>query len=193
MTSNNNFSPSATPIKYFHLSSEQNLSDVEVYSAQMFQNLLDRKDELGEEIVVLQPYSCSWKDLRLDLRYLAYCFSVLTNNPPCFLEIFLAYVVFQWANLFSNMYRCWLLVLKVFYYWATLALWSPWHLVADHTELWRKLLLIWATFAPWCCALRYLTPGWVLVFSWLRRVVSWGVKTKYVLMEPSKIFKESQK
>lgn len=49
MTSNNNFSPSATPIKYFHLSSEQNLSDVEVHSAQMFQNLLDRKDELGED------------------------------------------------------------------------------------------------------------------------------------------------
>lgn len=146
------------------------------------------------EIVVLQLYSCSVRELGLDLRYLACCFSILTNNPHCFFEIFLGYVVFQQANLLFTMHLCWVLVLNIifFHYWAALAPWSPWHFIADHIELWRKLGLICTTFAPWCFAFQDVMPGWALVFYWLLRWFPGGLKLNICWLNLLKYLKEGK-
>lgn len=120
--------------------------------------------------------------------------SVLIYNPHCFFEVFWGYIFFQQANWLFRVYLCWVLVLKVIslYYWAVLALWSPWHWVADHMELQRNLGLICTAFAPWCFSSQDLIPGWVLVFSWLLRLVSWGFNTNIYRWNLLKYLKEAK-
>lgn len=144
------------------------------------------------EIVVLNLYSCSLRELGLDLWYLACGFSVLINNRRCCFEMFFSYVVFQQATLLFTMHLCWDLSFKIiFYYWAVLALWSPWHLVGD-PQLWRKLSLFCIIFVPLCFAFQNLIPWWLLVFSWLLRSASRGLKLNIHWWNLLKYLKEAK-